>query len=71
MILASPVQQTPSNQPPNSLVLPAETPSGAAPSRATPSGSAPQPIQQQQVSWPFKQKLENKKGHAASKLGKT
>ncbi|XP_076583527.1 ameloblastin isoform X2 [Chaetodon auriga] len=46
MILASPLQQTqqtPANQPPNSLVLPAETPSGAAPS-----GNAPQPIQQQQ-----------------------
>ncbi len=48
MILASPLQRTPANQPPNSLVLPAETPSGAAPS-----GSAPQPIQQQQVILPF------------------
>lgn len=47
-ILASSVPQTPANQPLNRLVLPAETPSGAAPL-----GNAPQPIQQQQVSPPF------------------
>lgn len=45
MILGSPLPQTLANQPPNSPVLPAETPSVAAPS-----GNALQPMQQQQVS---------------------
>ncbi|TKS68208.1 hypothetical protein D9C73_002269 [Collichthys lucidus] len=48
MIPPPPLLQTPANQPPNSLVLPAETPSGVAPS-----GNAlnppPQPFQQQQM----------------------
>ncbi|XP_074487506.1 uncharacterized protein LOC141765335 [Sebastes fasciatus] len=43
MILDSPPPQTPANQPPNSPALPAETPSGAAPS-----GDALQLVQQQQ-----------------------
>lgn len=43
MILSSPLQQTAANQPPNSLVSPAQTPPGAAPL-----GNSPQPIQQQQ-----------------------
>ncbi|XP_071359852.1 integrator complex subunit 3 homolog [Trachinotus anak] len=42
-ILEAPLPQTSANQLPNSPVLPAETPSGAAPS-----GNAPEPIQQQQ-----------------------
>lgn len=49
MIFAPPLQQTPANQPPNSLVLPAETPSGVAPS-GNALNAPPQPIQQQQVS---------------------
>ena len=48
MIFASPLQQNPANQPMNSVVSPAVTPSGAAPL-----GNAPQPIQQQQVSLPL------------------
>ncbi|XP_036969745.1 vegetative cell wall protein gp1-like [Acanthopagrus latus] len=43
MIFASPLQQNPANQPMNSVVSPAVTPSGTAPL-----GNAPQPIQQQQ-----------------------
>uniref|UniRef100_A0A8P4GMQ7 Ameloblastin n=1 Tax=Dicentrarchus labrax TaxID=13489 RepID=A0A8P4GMQ7_DICLA len=46
IFLASPLPQTPANQPPNRLVLPAETPSGAVPSGNTPQPI--QPIQQQQ-----------------------
>ncbi|TDH16228.1 hypothetical protein EPR50_G00017600 [Perca flavescens] len=42
MILESPIPQTPENQPPNSPMLPTETPSGAAP------GDAAQTGQQQQ-----------------------
>ncbi|KAK9540407.1 hypothetical protein VZT92_002861 [Zoarces viviparus] len=43
MILESPLPQTPANPPPNSLVIPAETPAAAAPL-----GDVPQQVQQQQ-----------------------
>ncbi|XP_029363023.1 pollen-specific leucine-rich repeat extensin-like protein 2 [Echeneis naucrates] len=43
VIVETPPPQIPANQPPNSLALPAETPS-----RAAPAGDAPRPVQQQQ-----------------------
>ncbi|KAA8594791.1 calcium-binding protein P [Etheostoma spectabile] len=74
MILESPFPQTPANQPPNSPVLPAETPSEAAPGDAAQTGQQQQQnphivyMLQQPKSSPFGS-LSSEEFQMAAKLG--